>query len=73
MKNLDAERALKHHEDNALPVKRYLTITDQLMLQSSRDFKMLIYRSIIFSHWTKMLDVIAKALTQHGFLFQRIQ
>jgi SNF2 family DNA or RNA helicase len=72
MKNLDAERALKHHEDNGLPVKRYLTITDQLMLRSSRDFKMLIYCSIIFSHWTKMLDVVAKALTQHGFLFQRI-
>jgi SNF2 family DNA or RNA helicase len=35
-------------------------------------FEKLIYYSIIFSQWTKMLDLIANALTQHGFLFQRI-
>ncbi|PMD44747.1 hypothetical protein L207DRAFT_483787 [Hyaloscypha variabilis F] len=34
--------------------------------------KALPVKSIIFSHWTKMLDLIANALTQHGFLFQRI-
>ncbi|KAF8862893.1 hypothetical protein BDZ45DRAFT_702737 [Acephala macrosclerotiorum] len=34
--------------------------------------KALPVKSVIFSHWTKMLDLIAKALTQHGFRFQRI-
>ncbi|CZR60109.1 uncharacterized protein PAC_10004 [Phialocephala subalpina] len=29
-------------------------------------------KSVIFSHWTKMLDLIANALKRHGFRFQRI-
>jgi SNF2 family DNA or RNA helicase len=28
--------------------------------------------SVIFSYWTKMLDLIQQALESHGFVFQRI-
>ncbi|KAE8448034.1 hypothetical protein EG329_009957 [Mollisiaceae sp. DMI_Dod_QoI] len=34
--------------------------------------KTLAVKSVIFSHWTKMLDLIVIALKRHGFRFQRI-
>lgn len=60
IRNLDAEQTLKQHEDKALPVKRYLTITDLADIAVLQDFEMLIYCSIIFSHWTKMLDLMQR-------------
>ncbi|PVH83872.1 hypothetical protein DL98DRAFT_558686, partial [Cadophora sp. DSE1049] len=44
--------------------------TEQTLEQ--HESKTLPVKSVIFSQWTKMLDLIAGALTHHGFQFQRI-
>ncbi|KAH7403053.1 hypothetical protein BKA64DRAFT_440273 [Cadophora sp. MPI-SDFR-AT-0126] len=44
--------------------------TEQTLEQhGSKEFPV---KSVIFSQWTKMLDLIADALAHHGFEFQRI-
>jgi len=72
IQNLDAEQTMGEHEDKAQRVKRYPNKRIRLLSHSSKDFEELIYHSVVFSQWTKMLDLIAMALKQHGFRFQRI-
>jgi len=68
LRNLHLEQILGNHQNPARPVKRCLTLTN---VELDR-FTLLIVVSVIFSYWTKMLDLIQQALESHGFSFQRI-
>ena len=68
LRNLYSEQILGKHWNQARPVKRYLAPTD---VDFDR-FVLLMVISVIFSYWTKMLDLIQQALVPHGFSFQRI-
>ena len=68
LKNLHSEQILESHWNPTRPIKRCLTPTDVQLYR----FALLIVISVIFSYWTKMLDLIQRALESHGFGFQRI-
>jgi SNF2 family DNA or RNA helicase len=68
LRNLNAEQGPESHTTPEKAIKRYrgLIKLDTII------FKLLIVLSVIFSYWTKMLDLIEPALKSGGFCFQRI-
>jgi SNF2 family DNA or RNA helicase len=68
LKNLHAEQTVETRSHSSRPVKRCVIPT----LSKSYDCQSLTFLSVVFSYWTKMLDLIQQALQSHGFSFQRI-
>lgn len=69
IQNISAEQGPEKNGMEPVITKRYLKI---FPFGCSSVLTELIYCSVVFSQWTKMLDLISRALTQHGFQFQRI-
>lgn len=72
LKNLEFERAHSERTQAAQsipenPIKRY--VIRQTLRQC---FPRLIFISVVFSYWTKMLDLIQQAMVSRGYNFQRI-
>ena len=70
--NLTDEQTSEQSGEKMPVVKRYSLLQPPLFLCPSRSYRMLIHYSVIFSQWTGMLNLIAKALTHYGFRYQRL-
>jgi SNF2 family DNA or RNA helicase len=70
LKNLRAEQANSWASHESRPAKRYISSSSQnppLPVSQLNQFS-----SVVFSYWTKMLDLVQTALQAAGFVFQRV-
>jgi SNF2 family DNA or RNA helicase len=65
LKNLRTEQIRRPNSDGT-PIKRCVTIKASLLYSSNG------YVSVVFSYWTKMLDIVQQFLQSEGFVVQRI-
>ena len=69
IRNLREEQYTEAYSQNDTVVKRYPSLSLLLIFSHMSKLK---HRSVVFSYWTKMLDLIQHALRSSGFCFQRI-
>jgi SNF2 family DNA or RNA helicase len=69
LRNLQTEQAVSTCQRLSKPVKRSLIL---ILFKCYYRAYLICYCSVIFSCWTKMLDLIQQALQKHGFHLQRI-